>query len=95
MNPNTYKRTLYVGNIDETATEELIRAAFIPFGEIVSIDIPVDSFTSILLFIYLFIYFISFIFVVMFDVFPFEISSYVLILFSYVNTRKSKKLCIC
>jgi len=46
MNPNTYKRTLYVGNIDETATEELIRAAFIPFGEIVSIDIPVDSFTS-------------------------------------------------
>ena len=46
MNPNAYRRTLYVGNIDETANEEIVRAAFIPFGEIVSIDLPVDPRTS-------------------------------------------------
>jgi peptidyl-prolyl isomerase E (cyclophilin E) len=42
MSASAYRRTLYVGNIDETANEEIVRAAFIPFGEIVSIDLPID-----------------------------------------------------
>eukprot|EP00906_Rhabdomonas_costata_P004090 RCo006123 len=35
------KRTLYVGGLDEQVNEGILRAAFIPFGEIVGVQIPV------------------------------------------------------
>mmetsp|Transcript_19286 Transcript_19286/g.74058 ORF Transcript_19286/g.74058 Transcript_19286/m.74058 type:complete len:124 (+) Transcript_19286:41-412(+) len=34
------KKTLYVGGLEETVTEELLTAAFVPFGEIVEVQIP-------------------------------------------------------
>lgn len=33
---------LYVGGLDESVTEELLYAAFIPFGELRSVNIPKD-----------------------------------------------------
>ncbi len=36
------KRMLYVGGLEENVTEEIFRAAFIPFGEIESLQIPLD-----------------------------------------------------
>lgn len=36
------KRVLYVGGLDEEATEEMVCAAFIPFGDIVEVNIPKD-----------------------------------------------------
>mmetsp|Transcript_59914 Transcript_59914/g.69995 ORF Transcript_59914/g.69995 Transcript_59914/m.69995 type:complete len:141 (+) Transcript_59914:306-728(+) len=36
------RRTVYVGGIADGATEATIRAAFVPFGPIKSIDIPRD-----------------------------------------------------
>ena len=37
------KRTLFVGGIyDEKVTEEILQAAFIPFGDIKSVSIPRD-----------------------------------------------------
>lgn len=37
------KKILFVGGLDsEKVTESLLRAAFIPFGELVSIQIPMD-----------------------------------------------------
>ncbi len=41
-----HKRTLYVGGLDDGVTEELLRAAFIPFGEILAITFNVDQITS-------------------------------------------------
>jgi len=32
--------------LDESSSEELIRAAFIPFGDLVSVNVPVDSNTT-------------------------------------------------
>lgn len=36
------KRTVYVGGLADDVTEKLIHAAFIPFGDIVDIQMPVD-----------------------------------------------------
>lgn len=36
------KRTVYVGCLAEEVTERLLNDAFIPFGDIVDIQIPVD-----------------------------------------------------
>lgn len=45
-----YKRTVYVGGLGEEITEDLLRAAFIPFGDIVSITLPLDQHTRNCLF---------------------------------------------
>jgi len=37
------KRTLYVGGLEESVTEETLRAAFVPFGEIIDVNMPVDN----------------------------------------------------
>lgn len=34
------KNILYVGGIDDNVTEEILHAAFIPFGELKTIQIP-------------------------------------------------------
>lgn len=36
------KRTVYVGGLAEEVTEQLVNDAFIPFGDIVEIQMPVD-----------------------------------------------------
>ncbi|KNC75863.1 peptidyl-prolyl cis-trans isomerase E [Sphaeroforma arctica JP610] len=36
------KRILYVGGLSEEVTEEVLQAAFIPFGEISDINMPID-----------------------------------------------------
>jgi len=36
------KNTLYVGGIEDSVTEELLHAAFIPFGNIIEVQIPKD-----------------------------------------------------
>jgi len=36
------KRTIFVGGLDDRVTEELLQAAFIPFGDIKSVSIPKD-----------------------------------------------------
>ncbi|KAI9487550.1 MAG: peptidyl-prolyl cis-trans isomerase E [Benjaminiella poitrasii] len=37
------KTTLYIGGLDQEVTENILHAAFIPFGEIVAVQIPGDS----------------------------------------------------
>jgi peptidyl-prolyl isomerase E (cyclophilin E) len=41
-----HKRMLYIGGLDDAVTEDLVRAAFIPFGEILSINLPADAVSS-------------------------------------------------
>lgn len=41
MTTNT-KRTIYVGGLAEEVDEKVLNAAFIPFGDIVYIQIPLD-----------------------------------------------------
>ncbi|KFM73877.1 Peptidyl-prolyl cis-trans isomerase E, partial [Stegodyphus mimosarum] len=36
------KRTVYVGGLAEEVNKDIIHAAFIPFGEIIDIQIPLD-----------------------------------------------------
>jgi peptidyl-prolyl isomerase E (cyclophilin E) len=48
----TEKATLYVGNLVPEVDEDSLRAAFIPFGEIKSVDIPIDHVTGIIPFYY-------------------------------------------
>ena len=36
------KRTLYVGGLEESVTPAKLTAAFIPFGDITQVEIPVD-----------------------------------------------------
>lgn len=36
------KRTIYVGGLADEVTDKLINAAFIPFGDIVDIQMPID-----------------------------------------------------
>lgn len=36
------KRTVYVGGLADEVTEQLINDAFIPFGDILEIQMPVD-----------------------------------------------------
>ncbi|PAV91973.1 hypothetical protein WR25_06105 [Diploscapter pachys] len=40
--PHNRKRTLYVGGFDENVSEKVLMAAFLPFGDIVAISIPLD-----------------------------------------------------
>ena len=40
------KSVIYVGGIDDNITEDILIAAFIPFGEIKNIDIPLDHTTG-------------------------------------------------
>jgi peptidyl-prolyl isomerase E (cyclophilin E) len=40
------KTTLYVGGLDELVTKDVFRAAFIPFGDIVDISVPLDNRTG-------------------------------------------------
>lgn len=42
VNSNNAKRNLYVGGLPDEADESVVRAAFIPFGEIINIEIPPD-----------------------------------------------------
>nr|WJH19511.1 Peptidyl-prolyl cis-trans isomerase E [Euglena gracilis] len=37
------KRTLYVGGLDEGADEATVKAAFIPFGDVLDVFIPLDQ----------------------------------------------------
>lgn len=39
-------RELIIGNLGAEATQETIKAAFIPFGDIKSVDLPVDQHTK-------------------------------------------------
>jgi RNA recognition motif-containing protein len=43
---NNLKRVLYVGNLDDNVTKEVLEAAFIPFGDIRTIAIPKDRLTG-------------------------------------------------
>lgn len=36
------KRTIYVGGLAEEVDEKILNAAFIPFGDVVDIQIPLD-----------------------------------------------------
>lgn len=36
------KKTLYVAGLDESVTKQLLLAAFIPFGDIVDVKLPLD-----------------------------------------------------
>ncbi|MCP9257132.1 PPIase [Dirofilaria immitis] len=40
--PHNKKRTLYVGGFGEEVNEKILQAGFVPFGEIVSISVPLD-----------------------------------------------------
>jgi len=40
------KTTLYVGGLDETVNEAVLHSAFIPFGEIKEVNIPIDPQTG-------------------------------------------------
>jgi len=40
------KKTLYVGGLDEQVDVTLLQAAFIPFGEIVEVVMPIDANTQ-------------------------------------------------
>ena len=37
------KRTLYVGGLEESVTEATLRAAFLPFGELSEVNLPMDG----------------------------------------------------
>lgn len=36
------KRTLYVGGLDKQVTEQVLYAAFVPFGPLKSVQVPMD-----------------------------------------------------
>lgn len=40
------KRTLYVGGLDEAVTEAILHAAFLPFGELKDINLPMNHQTG-------------------------------------------------
>merc|ERR1711935_590630 len=40
------KRTLYVGGLEENVDEDIMNAAFIPFGDIVDVNIPIEQTTQ-------------------------------------------------
>jgi peptidyl-prolyl isomerase E (cyclophilin E) len=39
---NKAKRTLYVGGLDEAVSPEILQAAFVPFGHITDLQLPLD-----------------------------------------------------
>lgn len=44
--PHNRKRTVYVGGIGEEVNEKILSLAFIPFGDIVGVSIPLDNETG-------------------------------------------------
>ncbi|TYZ59536.1 hypothetical protein PybrP1_003454 [[Pythium] brassicae (nom. inval.)] len=40
------KRTLYVGGLDKQVTEQVLYAAFVPFGSLKSVQVPMDYATQ-------------------------------------------------
>ncbi|XP_055347629.1 peptidyl-prolyl cis-trans isomerase E-like [Paramacrobiotus metropolitanus] len=42
----SHKRTLYVGGLNEEVDEKFLHAAFIPFGPIINVEIPIDFKTN-------------------------------------------------
>eukprot|EP00624_Nannochloropsis_granulata_P007783 evm.model.NODE_9501_length_5022_cov_14.226205.1 len=40
--PKQDNSIIYVGGLDEKSTEEILHAAFIPFGNIIEVNIPKD-----------------------------------------------------
>jgi peptidyl-prolyl isomerase E (cyclophilin E) len=44
--PHNKKRTIYVGGFGEEVNEKILTLAFIPFGEIVGVSIPLDNETG-------------------------------------------------
>merc|ERR1719474_1426934 len=46
MSREQSQSTLYVGGLESKVTSETLHAAFLPFGEIISISIPVDHSTK-------------------------------------------------
>ena len=44
------KQVVYVGGLDDSVDEKILHAAFIPFGEIKSIELPLDFTTRKLFF---------------------------------------------
>ncbi len=41
-----YKKLLYVGNLDESITKEILQSVFIPFGDIVQVKLVMDEKTQ-------------------------------------------------
>jgi len=41
--PVDEKRTLYVGGLDDSVTQDVLLAAFAPFGDIVGIELPMTT----------------------------------------------------
>merc|ERR1719278_2321132 len=41
-NSRSQKKTIYVGGLNEDVDEKVIRAAFIPFGELSEVQLPMD-----------------------------------------------------
>merc|ERR1719278_998488 len=41
-NSRSQKKTIYVGGLNEDVDEKVIRAAFIPFGELSEVQLPID-----------------------------------------------------
>lgn len=46
MNESDRKRTLYVGGLQEKVDASVLKAAFIPFGEIKDVQLPMDNATG-------------------------------------------------
>lgn len=46
ITPVNPKRTIYVGGLDDQVTQDLLRAAFVPFGDILQINLPADQQTQ-------------------------------------------------
>lgn len=44
--PHNRKKTIYVGGFNEEVNETTLKMAFIPFGEIVGVSIPMDHETG-------------------------------------------------
>ncbi|KAJ3186750.1 hypothetical protein HDU85_007570 [Gaertneriomyces sp. JEL0708] len=44
--PKGNKTTVYVGGLDEQVTEQILQAAFVPFGDLVQVQIPGDPRSS-------------------------------------------------
>jgi len=42
----TSKKTLYVGGLSDLVDERVLTGAFVPFGEIVDVNIPRDTATG-------------------------------------------------
>lgn len=40
------KTTLYVGGLDENVTEAIVHAAFLPFGDLKDVSVPMDHATG-------------------------------------------------